>query len=409
MSTETIDTIPVLAERLPEAIKALEKLVKKARRYGNPDIAYTVGPVRAEERRVTDWDGRSRKVTVHVHDVTVTGEAPRVGSHEFLARVELGPAGNIIDKRPGVDDLDARFRHTDSHCDHCGVDRDRREVFVLRDLETESLVQIGRTCLRDYLGIDDPSHVAGRFRFLRELREWGEEGWGRAPWVHSMEGVLALAAVAIRLFGWCSKGQAAIDDTLTPTVEYVRLGLVYDVAGLSRSEREDWDRIHKALGEEDHEVARATIAWVQSLEGRSDYEHNLTVLFRDTALTDPKRLGLVVSAVAGYHRAQEKALRLTRERQDRAASGWVGQEGERLRGLLVTLDSQRSVGGNSFGDLVLIKLRDEAGNVLSWFTGGGTGHNTGTQFRLDGTVKRHTEYQGAKETQLTRCKLTPIA
>lgn len=395
----TTTAIPVLTERLAECRKELERLAKKARRYGCPDIRVTVGETRVETRQVTDWDGSTRKVRVSVTDLVVEGEAPRYGNHEFLARVELGgAAGNMVDTRPDVEDLDPRFRHTDGTCQHCNTLRDRREVFVCRDLTTGEQVQVGRQCLRDYLGIDDPNHVAARFRFFRELGGLREKGgWS---WAQSLEGLLELAAVSIRLFGWCSKGQAAIDETLTPTASYVSLGL-QSPAKVSKLDRPTYNKIHEALCDDDRATAREVIRWVrEELTGRSDYEHNLRVMFQEDVITDPRRVGLVVSAVAAHARAKERELRRTRER---AASQWLGQVGERLRGLLVTQESARVV-----GELVLLKFRDEAGNVLTWFTGSGSGLQNGEQCRLDGTVKRHTEYQGVHETRLSRCRIHPI-
>ena len=408
MTTE-ITKVLVLADRLGDAKRELEKLAAKARRYGCPDIKVSVGGVVEQKQTVRDWDGEYRRVTVQLVELLIEGEAPRYGNHEFLARIELGEAGNIIDTRPGVEDLDHRFRASNGYCEHCETARRRKEVFVVRNLDTGAQLQIGRNCLRDYLGIDDPAKIAHRFSLLRDARSLEEGfGFGRLPWCASLEGVLSLAAVAIRLFGWCSKTQAGHDHKLIPTVSYVYVGML-PLERVDQPTRETWHKLHDALGEGDRETAQATIRWVrEEVAGRSDYEHNLKLLFAEDLVHDDRRLGLVVSAVASYHRAKEKDLRLTRERQQRAASQHVGRKGERLRGLLVTLTDQRTVNENQWGSIVLIKFRDEQGNILTWFTGRGSGLSTGEQCRLDGTVKDHSEYNGAMETQLTRCALSPV-
>lgn len=403
-------TVNVLASRLHEAQEALEKLAKKARRYGCPDITVSVGETSKVERIVKDWDGGERRVKVQMVELNITGAAPRIGQHEFLARVELRDGGNLVDTRPGVEDLEPRFRTTDGYCDHCRSRRDRKDVFVVRDIQTGAQLQIGRNCLRDFLGMDDPNAIAHRFAFFRGVAELEEGLRARrdTDWAQSLEGALALAAVSIRLFGWCSKGQAQNNEDLTPTVYYVSKVLMPSPR-MDQADRELIERIEAERSEADYQTARETIQWVrEELKGDSDYEHNLKVLFSDELIHDAGRLGLIVSAVAGYHRAKEKALRLTRERQQAAKSAHVGTVGERLRNVPVTLQQQFQIGANEFGVSILIKFADDAGNLLTWITSKGSGLEVGEKAMLTGTVKAHDFYNDAAETKLTRCSITRV-
>src|SRR6478609_564123 len=100
MTTDTF-TIPVLTERLHEAREALDKLIKKANRYGTP-LTVTVGDCYLVKHSIENCWGERREVTVHYTNLLITGEAPRVGNFEFLARIELGEGGNLLDTRPGV-------------------------------------------------------------------------------------------------------------------------------------------------------------------------------------------------------------------------------------------------------------------------------------------------------------------
>lgn len=402
-------SISILASRLPEALEAIEKLAKKARRYGCPDIKVTVG----EGHRVThygkDWDGNEFAVKLdHVY-LTVEGDAPRIGNHEFLAHIELTSSGNIVDVKPGVDDLDPRFRHSDGYCDHCRSARNRKDVFAVRDLDTGAQLQIGRNCLRDYLGIDNPASIAYRFAFWRQFNEW-EEGFhgGRPEFCQSLQGVLSLTATCIRLFGWCSKGQAQYDESLKPTSQYVS-EVLFPSPRDSADERALRQRILDEHNEIDDQTARDTIQWVrEELNDGSEYGHNLKVLFGSDNIHDAKRLGICVSAVSSFLRAKERALRVTKERETAKTSQHVGQIGDRLRDVKLTLQFQRVVGSNDFGDCVLIKFVDDAGNLYSWFTSAGSGLNIGEQCLLTGTVKKHNIYEGIAETVLTRCKIKEL-
>jgi len=257
--------IVILLERLPKARHLLDKLVRKAHRYGNPDISYSIGePFSTSETRKR-WDGKL--VTTPGPDrvvLTIAGAAPQVGPYEFVAKVEHDEAGNILDVVPGRS-VNYRFRTTASNCEHCKTRRQRNETFVLRHTETGEEVQVGRTCLKDFLGYESPAGLTQKFAFFRELEELSEESWGGYgrynDQVHVPE-ALALALAAVRVFGWCSKGQAQSDESLTSTAEIV--GTV-----VHPPKRDKWngyifernDKVRDAFRETDAGEAAVIRAW----------------------------------------------------------------------------------------------------------------------------------------------------
>lgn len=119
-------------------------------------------------------------------------------------------------------------------------------------------------------------------------------------------------------------------------------------------------------------------------------------------------MGIVVSSIAAYQREVEKSLRLTKEREAAKVSQHVGTVGERIRDLLVTVQMQRVIGSNEWGDSVLVKFVDEAGNILTWITSKGSDYQNGEQALLTGTVKSHDTYNGVLETKLARCILKDL-
>lgn len=403
-------TIHILFDRLTEAKHELDKLVRKAARYGNPDVSYTVGQPYQEIEKRRRFDGKVVEVKGPWRvALTVEGAAPQVGPYEFLAKVEHTKAGNILDIVPGRT-VNPRFRTTKSSCEHCRTDRQRNETFVLRNTETGEEVQVGRTCLKDFLGYCDPAQVAQRFAFFRDFASLGEDddSWGRGSWggwAPTTE-VVALSSACIRLRGWASKAQAQAQD-IPSTRDHVAdvLWPPFDIhKDYNRDRKARMEELAKAVNEADWELAEKAVAWAaEGGAGNSDYGHNLQVLC-STELTEMKRAGFVCSAVQAYERAMEREVERAKGRDRNLSSKWVGQVGERLKGLELVQESSRAIGGD-WGDMVLIKFRDEAGNVFTWFTASGTGFENGMRVKVDGTVKGHREYQGAKETQLNRCKV----
>ena len=114
-------------------------------------------------------------------------------------------------------------------------------------------------------------------------------------------------------------------------------------------------------------------------------------------------------------KAKEEAERIEKERVEaqerarKAISQHVGQIGDKID-LDVVLEKRAwfdvpSFRGFGTDTMYVFTLRDQQGNALVWKTGVGLVHETGTKVHLTGTIKDHNEYDGEKQTVLTRCKV----
>lgn len=403
MSTETIT---ILAGRLGEARERIAKFERKAKRYNVP-FHVVFGDVYKQTRKEqTDnmwYPGGVRTYEVNVVDVTIEGETPKVGDYEFVASIEFTDGGNFIDCAPGHKALKA-WRETDQRCEHCNASRRRKHVYMVRNINTGSFTQVGRTCLRDFLGIDDPKWIIQRFKFWREFRgdddERGFSGFGQPKWSEDIRFLLAATNACIRIWGWASKGMARQDESLTAT-----MGRIWALYGSDKYSREEAAQIRAEMRDSDRELADEVVDWVRASTDDNDYMHNLRVAFADDLLLDQRRTGLAISAVSAWHRAQERELKMAKRQEQDAQSEHIGNLLTRLRGLKVRLEDRRSMGDRGYGETSLLKFRDEAGNIFSWFTGSYPNVDVGEDVVIDGTVKRHTEFRGVKETQLTRVKV----
>jgi hypothetical protein len=390
-----MNAVTVLEARLEEALEALKKLAKKAERYGTPPITWTLSEVREDVRE--DRDGR--KVRVLVRDIVFSSlEAPKVGNYTFIAKLELTPNGAIIDSIPG-EVLPERFRHTKGECEHCQQNRFRKHLFVVRDHEGQ-LVQVGRSCLRDYMGMDTPASVSARFNFLREAADLGEEFGGSGIIENSALELLAVTTTAIRLWGWVPK--SAPEWAGKPTAE--KIAPWFWVSPSDTVGQAYRDALRAAITEADWKTAQAVLDWVASEEaGDSEYIHNLRVILAP-GIVPMNRRGYACSAVAAYQRHLSK---LEVQRRERETSRHLFAVGERIKDLRVTCMSNRSIHG-TYGLTIIYKLQDDRGNVFSWFSSGGANLEVGRTYKVDATVKGHGEYNGVAETQLTRAKVKEV-
>jgi hypothetical protein len=137
-------TVTMPAYRLADATKKVAALAKKAEKRGLPVPAIEVV---GEETREDD----SVWVTARL-----LGAAPVLNGWRCLATIVpntiSGETSNIVCTASGVDFVDA-WRTSAIRCDHCTLNRRRALTFVLEH-EDGRVVQVGKTCLNEYLGTD---------------------------------------------------------------------------------------------------------------------------------------------------------------------------------------------------------------------------------------------------------------
>ena len=111
---------------------------------------------------------------------------------------------------------------------------------------------------------------------------------------------------------------------------------------------------------------------------------------------------MVLEAPDKERKAQER--REARAAQE-ARSEYVGEVGERLRGVQGRVVMAKYLDGDQWGPKCLVKIL-QGDNILVTFSTASWafGVERGDEVIIDGTVKSQQEYQGAKQTTLTRTK-----
>ena len=86
-------------------------------------------------------------------------------------------------------------------------------------------------------------------------------------------------------------------------------------------------------------------------------------------------------------------------------SEWIGEVGERLYDISVTLVSVHGY-NNQFGYSQVVKFETEDKSEIIWFTASDIQIKVGEKGMLTGTVKKHDIYKNSKTTIVTRCKIS---
>ncbi len=359
----------------------LSKLAKKAVKYGNTDIKFLFGETQIREVRTENGPRNYEYISV-----SVSGEAPQISGWQFLARVELLPEENLIHRVPGIEtSLTKDYRHHDGHCDHCNTLRARNDVYVLTNGTDQ--IAVGRSCLRDFLGIDDPKLIVQRAQFFEELQKIQNEdmlGSAGAFGYYDLKEVLLYAAAFIRTKGYVSKAKQAETgyETTGQAVQYSIRGVPgYDITA------SDLDR----------GWVEKTVQYFRRSESfGSEYLDNIRVLMKQDIIKT-EHVALIASSVL----AAQRALAPKPEIKE---SHFVGSVKERLKDLTLVLDKIIFLGSGAYGPTYLHLFKDSNGNVFSWITSSKLEVAEGASVKLDATVKEHKLYNGVKQTVLTRAK-----
>lgn len=332
-------------------------------------------------------------------DVELVGEVVKLAGWKLLGVIEHLAGGDVL-----LGSIPEQFRGRGAVCDHCESKRQRTLTCILQH-EDGRLVQIGRSCVRDFLGCD-PQNLLHWAWFSGSLEPTEKEA-GRCREFVTVHAFTVACAVAIRLYGWHKADTQGPDASPT---SYTAFGLLRRWDGGDC--RADPLREEEKPTADDEKRAAKAINWITELPAaealRSSYIANLQAVVTSGALTSRRCYGLAASLLVAHQNSlnNRQPNHSAPVASTTPASAWVGVEGER-REFELTCTRLVSV-ASDFGECTLCMFKDAAGNSFKWFASAKITFEQGDKLTLCGTVKGHDEYKGSKQTALTRCKVLAV-
>lgn len=331
----------------------------------------------------------SQGVTFEQAYLIIEGEPAKFNGYTFVAVVEWVGGQPVVTGSPYYSGKPVdRSLLIEGACDDCGVNRDRKAVVIVED-ENGDRLQVGKQCLKDYLG----NFLSASWFNTQDVFEEFEGYGGSGKEFKNLLKTLAVASSIIRQRGWVSKSSAQINDKVS-TASLVQL-VSYPRPG-GKEDGKEWDALRNGFDEvADNEFAIAALQFGKSLEAGSDYVANLQAVIAQDAF-DSKFFGLVVSLVGVYKNSLDKKAE---EAADAVIEEEFGQVGEKVTVTLkvVSVNSFESAYGVNF-----VNTFTGEGRRFKWITG--YGFEQGQTVTLKGTIKKYDEYNGKLFTVLTRCK-----
>lgn len=384
--------LTIYADMLDEVTKKLNKLARKAERYNVP-FSYTIGEEHPQKVSIHEYDEITN--STHVKDSYMVSAVDvvvdcdgfiRSSDWAVVAKLEHTDKGNIVTPFGGAA-VSNDWYSLLPRCEHCNSNRERKTTFIVKH-SSGSIKQVGKTCLKDYTGIDPAlaalwACVRDIFPESFDLDDFGWEGHRRIR-VFDTTDVLAHACDLIKANG-------------------------YRKANSYRSTKEEvFDRLINDLipTAEGMEQAKKVNEWLKTRDAPDvgDLERNCSVLAK-SGYAKIRHIGILSYAPVAYQKYLERIARqASRESKmkEEMKSEYVGSVGERITFKADTAKLLTSW-ETDYGMKYLYKFTS-GGNVLMWFAT--TSKNVEGKTTITGTVKEHNIRDGVKQTIITRCKVS---
>lgn len=283
----------ILQSQLSKLEEKLNKFIKKFEKYGEGEITYNVS-----ESYIVD-NPMSRYFRKELVNIEIEGNY-QIKGYKFVAKLEYNDEANKNIIKGMVDTIPVKYL-TRCECDHCKSDRRRKHTILLK--KDNDYIQVGSTCVNDYIGVDI-THYASYLSFIKDIpqmiEEYNNEGLvdPYTPEYFSTREVLEQGYVYVKEHGYVSKRMvdtrggnttAEIIKDMLMKVKY-RGEIIYPKAEITDNTRNEVDKV---------------IEFVKTLNDASVYNYNLKTLVLETKYIQVKDFGIVVSAIPTYLKEKE--------------------------------------------------------------------------------------------------------
>jgi hypothetical protein len=349
-------------------------------------------------------------------EVEVEGEA-KYNGWRFVATLDHHAEGNVVRAFDTELVIPDKYKTCGPTCEHCNKIRSRKDTYLVYNDETSEFKQVGKSCLQEFthgLSAEDAAFFCSVYDQMESLGSY--LGTSSTSYLN-VEDILKFAFECYKHWGYQKSINSFYDEN--PPIGYrstsTRVTDYYFIRRVPSKVREALQAEMDEVGfnpdsEDTLATTKAALAWIRNLEEKdidSSYIRNLHIICCDK-YTEWRNLGILVSLAAAYNRhigqlkAYEKKQRAAEA--EKAASDYLGQVKDKIT-VATSNFACISSWENMFGTTYLYKFTDDDGNVCIWYASRPV-NNEDKVNSVTGTVKDLAEYNGVKQTVLTRCKVS---
>lgn len=369
----------------------LEHLQKMVDRISRKSMKLTGEPINMvvfgfEMKKIAKYKNLDGSDIYHkFYDVLLDTEIPNINGWDVVAKLEhitVDGAEEVLVKTSLVGHqllATTVDRYKSGFCEHCGTRRKRNDTFILKSKDGE-LKQVGRTCLGDFTGANNPAALAKRAEMVFDLIGHITGVSSKSTEIFNETGVTPLAYRSTVDYLAAVSYVMATDNGV-----FYKKPMVYDQSTSERALRIE----HSQTNESHTSIALKTIAFMNALpdSAMNDFKHNVKTVVSSEYIAI-SHTGLAAWAVYLY-------LESTKVRTK--STSYVGEIGKTVK-LTATVTKVLQV-NSPYGSSNLVKFDVDGACVVGFHPGD---WDVGCVVDIEGIVSKHEEYRGEKQTTLKK-------
>ena len=389
----------VLESLIEKVRERISKFSKKFDKFGKEFFVYKESEPYLKEYKKVGGITQFEKVV----DVEVLGSY-KVSGYTFVASLEYFPeiGKNIIKKTPNSDEIPEEF-YTRTFCDHCKSNRFRKHTILLKNESDGTYVQVGKTCVKDYVGINAESYIS-YLSYFENMEEYlsnlcNDKSYRFSP-IFYVKDVLEQAVARKNDFGYISKSTVDrwFESHMDDYVECPLTTTASAVFKIMNGVEENGEVLIKPyeISDSIKDEVNNILSFFEKEEESSDYIHNIKSIMELDKI-DNSNLGLVVSMV-GYY-AKKMSVKKDSENAENK-SEYVGKIGDRIT--LTSTPKCIFSAQSEFGYFFIYKFVVN-GNEFIWKTSKEL--DSEKEITVKATIKAHSLFRSVKQTEVTRARI----
>lgn len=377
-------TIPAVVK--DDLQKNLEKLSKKANAYGShlewsfsdefvvTRNIYTVDPVTRTQEKTGDEK-------VFAVEITIDSDIIKKDGYTVVAQIEaVEYEKNLVKMLTDEVQPEEAWYTTKLFCEHCGTARVKRFAYIVKD-EAGRTKMVGKTCLKDYCGID-PNWIAMSQQLTDEiLNDYDIDEYdfsGSGEYGYEVVRMIAEAYDIIKEHGYVksdeehsTKSRLMYETRTDPSEEAIKFA----------------EQMQDELSKADFNELSSFLCNVKNLLAAKYCRMNA--------------FGYIAYAPVAFKNLMKKREQEQNREEAKGLSNYIGNVGDKIT---VEVNDVKLVTSweTVYGFTHLYKFTTTDNNVLVWYASKCIDENAK---KISGTIKDHKEYDGEKQTVLTRCKV----
>ena len=367
--------------------------------------------------------GQENEKRVDFKEVVVIGMRPQIAGWEFIGTIEHFESGNLVRTVPNFDGGLEKYHTGSQFCDHCKTNRKRKNTYIVRNGENE-ILQVGKSCLKDFTGHVSPEYYARLAEFIHELEvRYNEAGNGfRIEDAMPLKSFLKIAHRIVKLDeGYRTAAIHSGQATSHQTSWYFH--------GSNGKNDTAWTDFRRNVDnfevETESEIIDTVINHHKEMDAKGDFQNNLKVLANEGYVRH-KDYGIVCYMLQNYFNFEKKKAewQLKNEANALKTNEWIGEVREKKKDrrdfevtYVGTQGFNHEYGTTYFhrfedcdGRLIVAKVSKSLTELVSELLGYENYENgslqEGDKFEFKGSITKHDEFRDRKQTLVNRLKLS---